>query len=575
MKSGTLKLLLRSLKYLKPYWKLQLLCLFIATILAALSLVQPWINKLLIDDVLIAGDIAGLKLVCLFFAGAYLFQAGFGVLQSYLYTKIGGEAILDLRRDLYNHLQTLSIPFFHRNRTGSLISSFISDIEMMQGLYTSILIRVITDILMFSALLAVMFLISPQLTWISIVSLPCYGILIKKIGKPIRQASEQVQEKRARATGKLQEKISGIREIKAFACEQPHSISMSSSFRDLFDSSIRLTLTGALSSISGVISVICFILIIWFGGKQVIAGAMQLGVFIAFMGYMGRLYGPVNTFVNINNSIQISMGAAKRVFRILDKEPNIIQHPDSIRLSSIEGLIEFKKVFFSYNSDEAYALRNVSLRVDPGSTVALVGSSGAGKTTLAMLLMRFYDPDSGEILIDGNNLRNIDLETYRKQIGVVFQDPFLFNASITENIIQGNPDADLEAVKDATDAANATDFISELPDGFETVIGERGVTLSGGQQQRLAIARAILKNPRIVIFDEATSALDTKSEKLVQNAMDHLLKDRTSIIIAHRLSTVKSADCLAVLERGSIVELGNYGNLMKSKSRFWEFHRND
>lgn len=573
MKPNTLSLLLRSLKYLKPYLKQQILCFMIAVLLAVLSLVHPWINKLLIDNVLLAGDINGLKLVCMLFAGTYILQAGLGVLQGYFYAKVGGGAVLDLRRNLYNHLQTLSIPFFHANKTGSLIASFTSDIAAMQGLYTSTIIGLVTGMLQFSALVVVMILINPNLTMIALVCLPLYLLLIKKIGKPIRNASERVQEQRAKTTGELQEKISGIREIKAFVGEEPHSQSMVSSFRDLLNLRIRLTVVGALSNVSGIISTIGFILIIWFGGRQVIAGTMQLGVFIAFLGYMARLYGPIHTFVSLSSSVQTSMGAAKRVFKILDRKPEIMISLNPVVITQIRGHIELKDVSFSYNSDNFYAVRNISVQIRPGETLALVGSSGSGKTTLAMLLMRFYDPDSGMLMIDGYDLRELDLEKYRKQIGVVFQDPFLFNASVIENISLGNPDADLEAIKEAADASYATEFISELPEKFNTIIGERGVTLSGGQQQRLAIARAILKDPRLVILDEATSALDTESEKLVQKAMNHLLKNRTNIVIAHRLSTVKNATGIAVLEKGVIVEQGSYSNLMNKKGRFWEFHR--
>ncbi len=573
MRTSTYRLLLRSLSYLKRYWKLQLLCLLLASLLAVLSLVQPWVNKLLIDDVLIAGDINGLKLICLLFAGTYVFQAIFGVLQNYMYTKVGGSAVLDLRHDLYSHMQTLSIPFFHGNRTGRLISSFISDISMMEGLYTSTLIRVVTDTMRFIALLIVMFMIDPMLTGISVACLPFYGILIRKVGRPIRNASERVQEQQARATGQLQEKISGIREIKAFTGEASHSHSMGSSFRRLLEARIRLTLTGALSNISGAISALCFILILWFGGNKVISGSMQIGVFIAFIGYMGRLFGPVNTFVSLNNSIQISMGAARRVFDILDREPEISLDPNPVLPDQLRGEVEFRGVSFTYSGGKVPAINDVDLEVTSGSKVALVGSSGAGKTTMAMLLMRFYDPVSGSILIDGQDLRHLDLEWYRRNIGVVFQDPFLFKASVLENISMGNPDAGMDAIREAASTANALDFISDLPEGFDTVIGERGVTLSGGQQQRLAIARAILKDPRIVIFDEATSALDTESEKQVQNAMDHLLKDRTCFIIAHRLSTVKNVDRIAVLDQGRLVETGSFDELMAAEGRFWQLNR--
>ncbi len=391
----TFHLLKRSLHYLKPYWRIQSVCLLVATVLAVLSLVNPWINKLLIDDVLLAGNISGLKIVCALFLGAYLIRSGFGVLQSYLYAKVGGSAILDLREDLYNHLQTLSLPYFQTNKIGNIIALFNSDISTMQGLYTSTIVRLITDTFRFAALLIVMFLINTTLTWIALICLPFYGYFMKMIAKPIRHASAHVQEQRADSTGELQEKLSGIREIKAFVQEESQGQSISKTFMNLFRARVRLSVIGALGGISGLISAIGFLLIIWFGGKEVINGTMLTGVFIAFIGYMGNLFGPVNTFVSINTSIHTSMGAAKRVFHVLDQKPNIEAAINPRLIDRIEGFIEFRNVSFQYNENSEYAIRNLSLKISPGESIALVGSSGSGKTTMAMLLLRFYDPDEG------------------------------------------------------------------------------------------------------------------------------------------------------------------------------------
>ncbi|MBD3278214.1 MAG: ATP-binding cassette domain-containing protein, partial [Candidatus Aegiribacteria sp.] len=390
---STLKLLYRSLQYLKPYWKLQLFCLFVALLLAVLSLINPWINKLLIDDVLIAGDIDGLKLICLLFLSAYILQSGLSILQAYLYAKVGGSAVLDLRRDLFNHLQSLSISYYQKKKTGGIIALFTSDISTMRGLYTSTLVRLVTDAIRFFVLVVVMYLIHPSLTLIALLCLPFYGFFMKVVGRPIRKASAKVQEYRAEATGDLQEKISGIREIKAFVREKVQGMEMINSFRKLFKASVKLSVINSLASISGLVSAIGLILIIWFGGKDVINNEMQMGVFIAFLGYMGRLFGPVNTFLSVNNSIHAAMGAANRVFSVMDSRPQLKMTEKPRKLDNLKKTIEFRDVFFSYSETGEIIIDGFSLSILPGKTVALVGSSGSGKTTLAMLLLRFYDPD--------------------------------------------------------------------------------------------------------------------------------------------------------------------------------------
>lgn len=567
---STFRLLLRSLCYLKPYWRLQLLCLVVAVLLAILSLVTPWINKLLIDDVLIAGDIGGLKLICLFFLGAYLFQSGLGILQAYLYAKVGGGAVLDLRRDLFNHLQSLSISYYQKKKTGSIIALFTSDISTMNGLYTSTLVRLVTDTIRFLVLVVVMYLIHPTLTLIALICLPFYGFFMKIVGKPIRAASAQVQENRAEATGELQEKISGIREINAFVREKAQGLIVVNAFRKLYRSMVKLSVINSLASISGLVSALGMILVIWFGGKDVISHEMQMGVFIAFLGYMVRLFGPVNTFLSINNSIHSAMGAANRVFDAMDNSHQLKMNENPKKYDNLKKIIEFRDISFRYPDSNEKVIDNFSLYISQGQSVALVGSSGSGKTTIAMLMLRFYDPQAGSILVDGCDLRDLDLEWFRQRTGIVFQDPFLFNMSVRDNIIFGKPDADDNEVIRAAEAAYASEFIAKLPKGFDTIIGERGVSLSGGQQQRLAIARAIVKEPDLVILDEATSALDTESENLVQKAMEHLLEGRTNIVIAHRLSTVKNADTIVVMEKGKIAEKGSYSELIEQKGRFWE-----
>jgi subfamily B ATP-binding cassette protein MsbA len=567
---STFSLLKRSLKYLRPYWKFQLVCLVVAIVLALVSLINPWISKLLIDDVFMSRDLTGLKTVCFLFLGAYLLQAVLSVLQAFLYAKVGGGAVRDLSIDLYDHLQTLSLKYHQDRRIGETIAHFTSDVSAMQILFTSTLVRLITDSLRFLVVLGVMLIINTWLTQIAVICLPLYAYFMKVVSKPVRGASADFQDARATTTADLQENLSGIRETLAFVRKESQSQSMLFSFSTLLRSKVRLAVVNSLTAISGLISALGLVLIVWFGGNEVINNSMQVGVFIAFLGFMGRLFGPVNTFVSVNTSIHTAMGAANRIFKVLDAVPYPIEPAQPVRLDHLNLRIQFDNVSYSYEPGGKAALHDLSLQISSGETIAVVGPSGSGKTTLAMLLLRYADPTSGSIKYGDHDIQELDLDWMRSRIGVVFQDPFLFNMSARDNIAFGNPTASDTDVENAAKAACTLEFIRELPDGFDTIIGERGASLSGGQIQRIAIARAILKQPDLVILDEATSALDMELESLVQTALKRLTSQRTNVIIAHRLSTVRTADRIVVLEQGQIVEEGCYTELIKRRGRFWE-----
>jgi subfamily B ATP-binding cassette protein MsbA len=565
------RILIRSLSYLTKYWPLQLACLGVAIVLAVLSLVQPWINKLLIDNVLLEGNRRILGLVCLLYLVAYISKIGFNMLLSYLYSRVGGAAVYDLRVTLYEHLQSLPLSFFNKKKTGDLIASFTSDLQKMRRLFTSTIVKLTTDTLRLFALLTAMFLIDSKLTLIAILSLPFYGYFMNKLGRPIRGKSREVQERTAAVTAHLQEKITGMREIKAFSMETEHQREMSNSFGDLFKSEVKLVISGTMGNIVNLVSALGFVLVLWFGGQRVISGAMKTGVFIAFIGYMGRLYRPIGTFVSLNTNVRTSIAAAKRIFTLFDEKRRIDVPDDAAKLHKIHNAIEFENVSFSYPGDRSdqRALNHFSLKIDMGMKLALVGESGSGKTTVAMLLLRFYDPSSGIIRVNDEDIRKYDLRSYRDRIGVVFQDPFLFDSTIRANISFGSPNASQEDILRAAEAAYALEFIDNLPAGIDSVIGERGVSLSGGQQQRLAIARVMLRNPDLVILDEATSALDSRAERYVQKALRHLFNERTSVVIAHRQSTIVDADSIVVMQRGNIIEQGNYKELMRRRGAFW------
>lgn len=535
------RLLFRTLAFLKPWLIWHALGFFLTILAAGLTLVQPWVSRLLIDKVLIDGNTELLLKICFAYLIAVVLGSLVGMAMSVLFSWIGQSAAIDLKMILYKKMNTLSMAFSGRKRIGELMAGFTSDIPVMQSLYSSTLSVTISEFIRFFLVLAVMISINPRLTLLAVPSIPLFAVIIAFAGTMLKKASSEVQEKRALFTATLQEQLSGLRTSAAFNFEGRESVKFKSSMTDLMHSSIRLTIKGFVMNAGSLLASTTLILVIWLGGKEVIQGKMDVGVFIAFISYFGMLFGPVGSLAGVATQILKAMGAAERVFRVIDTEPAVKETSNAIELSDVIGKVEFRNVSFSY-SEESPVLANFNEVISAGETVALSGDSGSGKTTLASLLLRFWDPDSGDILIDGNSIREFTLESLRRNIGVVFQDPFLYHSSIKENILLGNPEASMEEVEKAARSAHAHEFITTFSDGYETLVGERGSSLSGGQIQRLALSRVFLKDPPIVILDEATSALDAKSESIIHEAVSLLLQNRTCILIAHRESTMNTAD---------------------------------
>lgn len=535
------RLLYRTLAFLKPWLGWHGLGLLLTFVSAFLGLVQPWVTRLLIDRVLIQGDTQMLIKVCLAFFGAVFLGSLVGMAMSVLFSWVGQSAAIDLRMALYRKLNQLSMAYSGRKRLGELMAGFNSDIPVMQGLYSSTLSTSISEIIRFFVVLAVMITINPTLTLLAVPSIPLFAVIIALAGTMIKKASAEVQEKRAFFTATLQEQLSGLRTSAAFNLQERESSRFRSSMAELMHSNIKLTVKGFVFNAGSLLASSTLILVIWLGGNQVIRGQMEVGVLVAFISYFGMLFGPVGSIAGIASQILKAMGAAERVFAIIDTKPSVEESDGALELLCPRGSIEFRNVVFQYSSG-APVIDGLSDTIHPGETVAVTGESGAGKSTIVSLLLRFYDPDQGQILIDGMNIKNVTLESLRRSIGVVFQSPFLYHCSVADNIRIGKTQSSMEEVEAAARAAHAHEFIQSLPNGYETVVGERGSSLSGGQIQRIALARVFLKNPPIVILDEATSALDSGSEEKVQEAVKRLLRNRTCIIIAHRKSTVDSAD---------------------------------
>lgn len=525
-------LLFRVFSFIRPYKGWQALGLLLTLVAAGLGLVQPWISRLLIDKVLIEKNTSMLLEICFVFLGATLLSSVVRMASSLLFNWLGQATGNDLRVVLHGKLTQLSIAYTGRKKTGELLSSFTSDIPVIQSLYTSTLSNIVSQIGTFFIVLTVMLRIDSRLTLLAVPSVPVFAAIIALSGAMLKKASAEVQDRTASFTGLLQEQLTALKTSAAFGTEKQEASRFSKSLGELLRSSIMLTLKGYVVEAGSLLATITLILVIWLGGKEVIAGRMQIGVLIAYISYFGMLFGPIGTLAGISTQMIRALGAAERVFGILDTEPAVKEKKDARVLENARGVIEFRNVSFAYPGGmKVIDCFNATFR--PGEMVLLKGDSGGGKTTIVSLLLRYFDPDEGEITIDGKDIRDFTLESLRRNIGVVFQDSFLYHASVRENIRIGNPDSSEDDIRRAALAADAHCFIGELPEGYDTVVGERGSSLSGGQAQRIALARVFLKNPRIVILDEATSALDPTSEGKIHETMKTFLSEKTGIVITH------------------------------------------
>ena len=618
-----MKTYFRILKFVKPYWRHLTLSLIFTVLFALLNGVSVYLTIPLLDTLFqesikkeaveqastvekassilpdwivnIGDDISktfnafvfsgnkteALMKICFMVLFAFFFKNIFSYLQAYFMSYVEYGAMKDLRDLAHQHLHQLPMSFFKQERVGNLISRFTNDVTIVQSSITAAFLNLIREPLTIIVFLFIAVSISWQLTLMALVVLPFTMLIIWWVGLKLRKQSGRIQSKMADITSILQETISGVKIVKAFGMEEYENRKFLRETRNYFKLILRIVRVRNLSSpLTEFLSVIIGVFIIYYGGVLVLQeNTLKASEFLGFLFAIFQLMPPIKELSSVNNRIQESSAAGDRIFEILDTKPKISDSENSILLDKFKKLIVFKNVNFVYEDSVEPVLNDISLSVNKGEIIALVGPSGGGKSTLVDLIPRFYDPTSGEIIIDDINVKDIKIQSLRKLMGIVTQETFLFNEAVKNNIAYGLDNYPIEKIIEAAKAANAHNFILEMPDGYNTIIGERGVKISGGQRQRLSIARAILKNPDIMIFDEATSSLDNESEILVQEAIERMMVNRTTFVIAHRLSTIRNATRILVLDRGKIIQIGKHEDLIADEKglyrKFYEMQFRD
>ncbi|ADH62908.1 ABC transporter related protein [Allomeiothermus silvanus DSM 9946] len=565
----------RLLAYTRPY-RTELSVAIIATLIgSAFGLLFPLVIGRLVDASFLrigSADTTVLDRTVLILIGVFALQAFFTAVQSYLLSRVGEGVVADLRRTVYRHLLTLSPRFFETRKTGEITSRLTSDISTVQGVVSSALVQIFSQTLTLVGTVIILFVTNWRLSLLMLSIVPVVVLAAFYFGRLLRKVSKEFQDRVADANARAEEAIGGIRVVQAFTAEPLEA----RTYADLIGASFKVALRRA--RIRAIFNPVVFFamftaigIVLWYGGRLVIAGELTPGQLVAFLVYTFSVAGAVGAFSGLFSQFQEALGASSRIFELLDEKSDLPEPANPLKLGSVRGEVRFEQVSFGYG-ERGVVLEDVSLAAQPGEVVALVGPSGAGKSTLISLIPRFYDPTAGRILLDGVDIRDLTLYDLRSNIALVPQETQLFSGTVAENIRYGKPGASDAEVIEAAKAANAHEFITSFPDGYATIVGERGIKLSGGQRQRVAIARALLKNPRILILDEATSSLDSESEALVQEALEVLMQGRTTFVIAHRLSTIRSADKIVVLEAGRIVQQGTHQELLAAGGLYKELY---
>jgi ABC-type multidrug transport system fused ATPase/permease subunit len=550
---------------LRPYRgrvALMLVALLIAT---GAGLVPPYLAGRAIDAGIVTGDTSALTLIVVAFLAVAALYAAATFVQTYLVGWVGTRALQDLRERVFSHLQRMSIGFFTRRSPGVLISRMTNDIEALNQLVTSGVVTMFSSTLTLLGVVVILLVLDLKLALVTFLTFPLVAAASVIFRIASHGAYRLTRERIAAVTAYLQETLSGVRVVRSFGQEPRHAAAMTELNEANREANMRTVyLNASYFPAVELLSAVGTAAILPYGGSQAIDGAIQIGVIVAFVGYLQVFFDPIQQLSQLYTTYQQGMAALDKIFELLDTEPDMVDAPEAVDPGTLRGEIEMEGVWFSYSDDDEWALREVDLHVPPGQTLALVGATGAGKSTFAKLVARFYDPQRGRVRVDGHDLRGVQQRALRRQLGIVPQEGFLFSGSVRENIAFGRPEATLEEIEDAAAAVGATEFIAALPDGIDTEVGERGVQLSAGQRQLVAFARALLAEPRILILDEATSNVDVRTERTIERGLERLLAGRTAIVIAHRLSTIRRAGKIVVLEGGRIAETGTHEELIEA-----------
>ncbi|MDX5474828.1 MAG: ABC transporter ATP-binding protein/permease [Bacillaceae bacterium] len=570
----------RYLQFVKPYtWQI------IGTVLIGifkfgLPLLIPLLLKYVVDDILLSTDLSSeeksselMLIMGVAIAVFVLLRPPIEYYRQYLAQWTGSKVLYDIRDKLFEHIQRLSLRFYANNRAGEVISRVIHDVEQTKNFVITGLMNVWLDLATILIVIIIMFQVDVMLTIVSIILFPLYGISVKYFYSRLRDLTRKRSQALAEVQGHLHERVQGMPVIQSMAIEDYEQEQFQKQNKNFLSKALIHTSWNAKTfAVVNTITDVAPLLVIFYAGYSVVQGTLSIGEMVMFVAYIDRLYAPLRRLINSSTTLTQSLASMDRVFEFVDEKYDILDKDNAKPMKAVHGEVRFENVSFRYEEKEDYVLKNLSLNVRQGETVALVGMSGGGKSTLVSLLPRFYDVTKGKILLDGVDIKDVKVRQLRKNIGMVLQDSILFSDSIRENIALGKPDSSMEEIMEAAKAANAHDFIMNLPEQYETKVGERGVKLSGGQKQRVSIARVFLKNPPILIMDEATSALDLESEHLIQESLELLAADRTTFIVAHRLSTITHADRIILLENGEIVEQGSHEELMKKQGSYYNLY---